>query len=90
MGYDNYWQVRHVEKNAFPILPKYLKQILPADKGARLLDIGCGFGNLLYGMREAGYRNIQGIDMDGEAVAWVNSQGIPCSQTDVRDFYPLG
>ncbi len=62
MNYDDYLQIRHVEKNIHPKMPKYLKQILPADKSARILDIGCGYGNLLYGMREAGYKNIQGID----------------------------
>jgi len=37
-------------------------QRLKLDRSSRIMDIGCGAGNLLYSMREIGYRNLLGID----------------------------
>jgi 2-polyprenyl-3-methyl-5-hydroxy-6-metoxy-1,4-benzoquinol methylase len=43
-----------------------LSNYLPDDKEAPILDVGCGWGQLLWWLREKGYTNIQGIDI-GEA-----------------------
>ena len=42
---------------------------LPADKAAKILDIGCGLGHFLYFLKQAGYTNYLGIDIGREQVA---------------------
>jgi 2-polyprenyl-3-methyl-5-hydroxy-6-metoxy-1,4-benzoquinol methylase len=42
---------------------------LPQDKNARILDIGCGWGNLLMSLWCAGYRRLEGIDLSPEQAA---------------------
>jgi 2-polyprenyl-3-methyl-5-hydroxy-6-metoxy-1,4-benzoquinol methylase len=41
---------------------------LPADKGARILDVGCGGGHFLYFLNKSGYRDFQGIDVSPQQV----------------------
>lgn len=37
-------------------------------KDAKILDIGCRFGTLIYNLYERGYKNVSGIDIDQDAV----------------------
>jgi 2-polyprenyl-3-methyl-5-hydroxy-6-metoxy-1,4-benzoquinol methylase len=39
---------------------------LPADRSVRILDVGCGWGNLLLSLWSAGYRRLEGIDLSFE------------------------
>lgn len=55
-------------------LPVYLKDELPSDKNAPILDIGCGFGQMLLRLRDQGYTNIKGIDIGHESVNFCKSQ----------------
>jgi SAM-dependent methyltransferase len=48
----------------------------PADRGASILDLGCGHGALLHAARLAGYRNVAGIDRSPEQVAAARKLGI--------------
>ena len=59
----------------------------PADKNARILDLGCGSGTLLYFLREAGYQNIYGIDTSAEQVEQARQLGFEnVSQADAFTF----
>lgn len=41
---------------------------MPNNKNAKILDIGCGFGNLLKAFNEAGYKNLTGIDISKKQI----------------------
>jgi 2-polyprenyl-3-methyl-5-hydroxy-6-metoxy-1,4-benzoquinol methylase len=41
----------------------------PGDKGAQIVDLGCGMGLLVYFARQAGFTNIRGVDMSPQMVA---------------------
>jgi 2-polyprenyl-3-methyl-5-hydroxy-6-metoxy-1,4-benzoquinol methylase len=45
-----------------------VKGWLPADKNASCLDLACGPGNFLFFLQEAGYRDLNGIDLSPEQV----------------------
>lgn len=45
-----------------------IKDWLPDNKKANILDIGCGFGNLLKAFQETGYTNLTGIDISEEQI----------------------
>jgi 2-polyprenyl-3-methyl-5-hydroxy-6-metoxy-1,4-benzoquinol methylase len=42
--------------------------VLPADKSARILDVGCGLGHFLYFLKTEGYVHHWGIDLGGEQI----------------------
>jgi ubiquinone/menaquinone biosynthesis C-methylase UbiE len=54
---DSYFQSRQVDAAYYAQvdLPLYLKDQLPSNKGANILDIGCGLGQMLAKFKEYGY-----------------------------------
>jgi len=58
------------------LLKKLIRDHFPPDKQARVLDLGCGHGTLLYFARQEGYRNIMGVDVSAEQVAAAHHMGI--------------
>lgn len=60
---------------------------LPSNKNARILDIGCGYGNLLLFLQKKGYSQTVGIDLSSEQVEKARQLGLQnvfCA--DVFDF----
>ncbi|MFY9288650.1 MAG: class I SAM-dependent methyltransferase [Alphaproteobacteria bacterium] len=57
-------------------LPAYLKSRLPLNKGALIVDFGCGMGRMLKTLKAEGYTNVVGIDIEEEAVAYCRSLGL--------------
>ena len=53
----------------------YLR-FLPADKASRILDIGCGYGRLLYFLEQEGYYNVYGIDISQEQTEIARNLGL--------------
>jgi len=47
---------------------RYLRGWLPSEKDSAIMDIGCGWGRLLYFFKERKYINIQGVDISPEQV----------------------
>lgn len=52
---------------------------------ARILDIGCGQGLLVYALDSLGFRNVQGIDLSEQQVVVGQNFGLPCRAVD-RDY----
>jgi len=43
-----------------------LRPLLPADRNARILDLGCGHGHLIRFIAEAGYVRVGGVELDAD------------------------
>jgi len=43
-------------------------KLLPEDKGAAILDVGCGTGHFLYYLKKKGYKNFLGIDISPQQI----------------------
>lgn len=56
------------------------------NRPARLLDIGCGDGNLLELLQHFPYENYLGLDVSREAVNQGRARNIPRSRFEVGDF----
>lgn len=50
--------------------------LLPAGRGARILDAGCGEGALLSFLRDRGYSALSGFDLSPENVALCHAEGL--------------
>jgi SAM-dependent methyltransferase len=76
---DRYFELRGVSAETYAEvrLPAYFWEVLPQDKSARILDIGAGLGQWVRAMRDRGYLNATGIDINRNAVEVAASQGIP-------------
>jgi 2-polyprenyl-3-methyl-5-hydroxy-6-metoxy-1,4-benzoquinol methylase len=48
-----------------------------------VLDLPCGEGMMIYAMREMGYRNVSGYDIDRNRLATGQKLGLPLHQGDV-------
>ena len=55
---------------------KFVDEYLPPDKEASVLDLGCGNGVLVYFARQAGYRNVKGVDASASQVRSAREMGI--------------
>ncbi len=89
---DSYWQREGASKSFTHPLPE--EWLATIDRGARVLDFGCGYGRLTPVLRAAGFRSIDGYDPSPELVARAareNPEADYTSQLDsLRDrFYGL-
>lgn len=84
-----YFAARGVVPNSYDgyVLPAYLKRILPADHGAAILDIGCGFGQMLQALKTAGYIDLAGIDVSDEAVMSCMAMGLAVEKIESLEAY---
>lgn len=64
----------------------YLRGWLPTDKSARILEVGCGSGNLLYHLRRGGYGNISGVDVSPEQVELARQAGLDVTRANVLEY----
>ena len=56
---------------------------LPSDREARVLDLPCGEGMMVYALRQLGYRNVLGYDLDRQRLATGQKLGLPLHPGDV-------
>jgi SAM-dependent methyltransferase len=70
-----------------PYLNRMIARWLPTSREVRILDLGCGYGAIMYFLRAAGYHNVTGIDTSPEQVAAAHDFGL----TNVRcgNVYPM-
>lgn len=85
--YDNYFNLRGVSASVYNDykLPGYLQQQLPVNANAAILDIGCGYGQMLNAIRNKGYQNLYGIELLPEAAEYC-SNGLKLSVTCTADI----
>lgn len=60
----------------------YINDFLPADRSARILDIGCGEGYVLKQLTERGYKNCIGVDIDRRSLQVCREKGLPVEHID--------
>ena len=53
---------------------QHIQSVLPVDREASILDIGCGYGRYLKAMERCGYGNVFGIDVSEEQIAYAHER----------------
>lgn len=66
----------------------YIQPIMPVDRQAKILDIGCGYGRYLKAMEISGYGDVFGIDISEEQIAYAQQRlGLRnCTCSDALEF----
>jgi 2-polyprenyl-3-methyl-5-hydroxy-6-metoxy-1,4-benzoquinol methylase len=59
-----------------PYLNHIIKKFFPPDHAASILDLGCGYGAIIYFSHKEGYTNIRGIENSPEQIRAANRLGI--------------
>ena len=66
---------------------KIFGAFLPRDKAARIMDMGCGPGSIVWWLQSRGYSNVAGIDISQEQVDVARSLGLDSVvQGDIFEF----
>ena len=65
---------------------KYLPLLHGLDRGAAILEIGCGGGELLAYLGRRGFSHAMGIDISAEQVALARGRGVRAEVADVFGF----
>ncbi len=63
-----------------------LGSLLPSDKKARIVDLGCGSGFLVQFLIRDGYKNVLGVDVSKEQVEFAKGLGLPVAQSNAFEF----
>jgi len=66
---------------------KRFAPLLPKARDARILDVGCGYGEFLYFLQRAGYRDTCGVDLDSAHINVACDLGVGrVHRADAREF----
>jgi 2-polyprenyl-3-methyl-5-hydroxy-6-metoxy-1,4-benzoquinol methylase len=64
-----------------------LRAYLPADRGAAIADLGCGYGSLVWWLQQIGYANAGGMDVSRDQIEHGERLGVANLQHgDVLEF----
>src|SRR5947208_5669256 len=59
----------------------------PQSKDLRIVDIGCGFGQMLHALKHYGYDNVTGVDLSPECVDFCKNKGFRATPGDLATFF---
>jgi len=78
-------------KSQFPAWESYFGKLLPENKDAKILDIGCGYGGFVCWLREKGFKNAEGVDISREQIELGRKLGIEgLKEVDLHEILGKG
>jgi SAM-dependent methyltransferase len=88
MDYRDYYEFRKADPESFLAfsLPAFIKGALGKPLGQRVLDFGCGLGQMTAELCKAGYV-AEGLDVSPYAIAHCRSLGLVCHEGEGESFY---
>ncbi|MFG1200980.1 class I SAM-dependent methyltransferase [Xanthobacter aminoxidans] len=54
----------------------FIRRHIPSDRQIKILDVGCGAGDVIYWLKKANYHNISGFDISPEMIELAHSRGV--------------
>jgi 2-polyprenyl-3-methyl-5-hydroxy-6-metoxy-1,4-benzoquinol methylase len=64
-----------------------VERFFPKHRDASILELGCGWGPLVYCLKRHGYRNIEAIDVIAQCCEFVGKElGVDAQNTDLLEF----
>lgn len=68
--------VLDIKRERAPYLDYLIRSFCPADRKARILDLGCGHGRLLYKLQKSGYHDSHGVELSSEQINIAQKLGV--------------
>jgi len=62
------------------VFDQHFRTFLPRDRSARIADLGCGPGTLLWWLQQRGFADAQGVDASPEQIAAAHDLGVAFAQ----------
>lgn len=87
--YDNYRSALELGSDWQRSDPSLLRDVvsrLPADRGVRILDAGCGPGGLMRLLRANGYTRVEGVDVSPDQIHLAQQDGLTAIEADLFDY----
>lgn len=70
-----------------PMFERQWGPLLPADRSAPMLDVGCGSGGMVWWLQGKGFTEATGVDVSPEQIAVARSLGVGgVEQADLREY----
>jgi len=74
-------------KSRSKIWEKTYSKYLPDNKDARIIDLGCGYGSIVWWLQQAGFANTSGIDISEEQIETGQKLGISSIvKADIKEY----
>ena len=88
MEYDDYFAYRRVDPSDYDTfeVPFYLLKALGHPAGKRVLDFGCGFGQMAIALKRKNYE-VEGLDISQAAILHCRNLGLLCHEGADASFY---
>jgi SAM-dependent methyltransferase len=67
--------ISHALKERQPAIEAITVKHIPAKQDISILDLGCGYGALIYFLKKAGYTYLKGVDFSQEQVDLAHELG---------------
>lgn len=90
MQYKEYFKYRQITQEDYLDfeLPTYLANVIATVTEPKILDFGCGFGQLICALKNAGFADVEGLDIEPDAITYCRSLGYICFDGSEEDnFY---
>lgn len=58
------------------LMRKLYRHVVPTDRSAKILDVGCGFGAIVFWLQSDGYDDVAGIDVDATQIEQARALGV--------------
>ena len=68
-------EIRSIVDIRGPYLKRMIERWIPSSRSSRILDLGCGYGAIMYFLHAAGYHHVTGVDTSPEQVAAARELG---------------
>lgn len=86
----SYFQNRNIGNTTYDDykMPRFLNPYFEQkDKDLAILDIGCGLGQMLTHLKNSGFNNLFGIDINDESISFCKQKNLDVAQVDdIREF----
>lgn len=73
---DNYFEYRNITPSFYANckLPLWIKKEI-LNRDSKILDFGCGFGQIISSLIDNGYKEVYGVDINDSAISYCISKG---------------
>lgn len=84
---NNYFNYRNVDSSEYKNtrLPLWIKNQLE-NKEIKILDYGCGFGQIISSLKKEKYENIYGVDIEEKALEYCVSNSLNVKRLNLEDL----